>query len=286
MNLQASKCPFSAARCSGVAADSCELLQTLFHRIRIDKGPLSAARWSGVTKELFWWLLSLLCTKIRFLPTNMNRILWHLEYVICKLPNQFQMLIFWSKMMWGYSRLLWLQIFQRIDSKSAFKMFFGSQFDQKTNSILVFFSQKCHYLLSWFWPNVSLTNMCLLALAKGQNRQICHNFLCKIKFSLIFFFFTVSNAFKPCKNLLNEMCRARFTSGPAECLTQLSWESVASQLLNVKNPPKIKRKLNLKIVKLMDHTYACNNLTNFKNKTHSLVIKIDVKMQKNSWNHT
>ena len=37
-----------------------------------------------------------------------------------------------------------------------------------------------------------------------------------------------------------------------------------------------------KIVKLTDHTYACNSLTNFKSKTHSLVTKIDVKMQKNS----
>ena len=34
---------------------------------------------------------------------------------------------------------------------------------------------------------------------------------------------------------------------------------------NVKNPPKIRSK---KFVKLKDHTYACNSLTNVEYKTH------------------
>ena len=55
---------------------------------------------------------------------------------------------------------------------------------------------------------------------------------------------------------------------------------------NVKNPPKI---WFLKIVKLMDHTYACNSLTYFEYKTHLPETEIDVILLisawKNSWNH-
>ena len=39
----------------------------------------------------------------------------------------------------------------------------------------------------------------------------------------------------------------------------------------------------------MDHTYACNSLTNFEYKTHPPETEIDVNLQKfvwkNSWNH-
>ena len=54
-----------------------------FVSIRIDKCPLSAARWRGVTEELFWGLLSLSCAKIRFLPTDMN--ITALIFRICNL---------------------------------------------------------------------------------------------------------------------------------------------------------------------------------------------------------
>ena len=74
----------------------------MFYRIRIDKWPFPAAKRRRVTEELF-------CTIIGFMSNNMNITVWHLKYVICKLPNahflQQDVVV---------SRLLWLQMFYRI----------------------------------------------------------------------------------------------------------------------------------------------------------------------------